>query len=297
MSRMLGSVMLMAALFLVATAIPSHAEQPCVLKSQASVDIETTQNGDVTIPVSISGTPFRMLVDTGAYSSVLTEGTVEKLGMQPIQNGVGYLVMFGGQKLDSHVTVSDFKVGRMNDSRASFMVMPDALLDPGVAGLFGTDFVYFFDLDFDFANAKLNFISPEHCKGQVVYWTHEAYATIPFDLKRRHISIDTTLDGKKVSAIVDTGTTESILNLETAVELFGVDREAAKKSDYRYPFKLLSFGGVNVMNPAIHLVSGDASAAIRHEQKMILGMDALRQLHLYIAYHEGNIYVTSASAH
>jgi hypothetical protein len=33
------------------------------------------------------------------------------------------------------------------------------------------------------------------------------------------------------------------------------------------------------------------------QPKMILGMGVLRQLHLFIAYKERNIYVTAASAH
>ncbi len=41
-----------------------------------------------------------------------------------------------------------------------------------VVGVIGTDLLGKFDVDLDIAHKKLNLFSPDHCKGQVVYWTH-----------------------------------------------------------------------------------------------------------------------------
>ena len=35
-----------------------------------------------------------------------------------------------------------------------------------------------FDVDFDFAAAKMNFFSPDHCPGKVTYWNPSAVAVI-----------------------------------------------------------------------------------------------------------------------
>jgi hypothetical protein len=42
----------------------------------------------------------------------------------------------------------------------------------------------------------------------------------------------------------------------------------------------------------------DAQSKLRTgEPRMLLGINVLRQLHLYIAYHEHTLYVTPATAH
>jgi ABC-type hemin transport system substrate-binding protein len=65
---------------------------------------------------------------------------------------------------------------------------------------------------------------------------------------------------------------------------------------YQYPFKSLTFSGVAVANPDIVLVSDRASKEYG-QPDLIIGMGILRQLHIYLAYHERNLYLTSADAH
>ena len=89
------------------------------------------------------------------------------------------------------------------------------------------------------------------------------------------------------------------MSLDTAVDLFKIDPATLKKNNGRYPFKMLTLQGVTVNNPDIILVPDDKSKIMGgyRQPKLILSMGILRQLHLFIAYKEHNIYVTSASAH
>jgi hypothetical protein len=59
----------------------------------------------------------------------------------------------------------------------------------------------------------------------------------------------------------------------------------------------MTFGGVSVVNPDIMLVPDSVSRMHASSDHIVLGMGILRQLHLYIAYHEKELYVTPASAH
>ncbi|MGA7713757.1 MAG: aspartyl protease family protein [Rhizomicrobium sp.] len=289
---------------LFALAVAARAEEPCRLVAKASLNMDMDQSGEVAVPVVIDGTNFEMLVDTGSYESILTEATVKALGHRIMKSNGGYLVGFGGRIIDGTAEVKNFRIGNARASNITFMVIPDGYLDPKLGGLLGADILYFFDLDFDFANAKLNLISPDHCEGKEVYWTNDAHAQIPFKLEdARHIRIKVQIDGKDVRAMVDTGASMSVMSLETAENLFGFDEATAKKDNYLYPFKTLTLQGVVVNNPRIRLVPDDKSkvmggfAGMSREPDMILGMSVLRQLHLYIAYHEGKIYATPASAH
>jgi hypothetical protein len=97
------------------------------------------------------------------------------------------------------------------------------------------------------------------------------------------------------------------MTLEHAEDLFGFEGDdpalkplvagiASNGHEYRYAFKTLSFGGVSVSNPDLVLVPRD-EGRIGGPPTIILGMGILRQLHMYIAYAERKLYVTSASAH
>lgn len=274
--------------FLWAAAV-AHAEPPCALKLKASLDMVPGTSGRVTVDVSAAGKPLRMLVDTGAYGSVVSESAATRLGLPIYHDSPSsrYLVMADGLHIDRFTKAPNFQIGSMMTPQAVFGVAPDGEFGSEFDGLLGADFLYFFDVDFDFANAKLNLISPDHCKGQVVYWTKSDYAVVPFWFdERRAVLVDVQLDGKSITAELDTGTTDTVISLDTAVDDFDVKRDAALKSDYRHPFKQLSFGGVSIENPYIRITNS------KHIPRMLLGMGILRQLHLYIAYHEEKLYVT-----
>ena len=96
-------------------------------------------------------------------------------------------------------------------------------------GLLGADFLYYFDLDFDFAKARLRLVSPEHCKGKVVYWTKGDYGTVPFEYKDRKIRLNIRLDGKDVVAYLDTGAADTVMSLEAAADLFGWNEDDLAK--------------------------------------------------------------------
>jgi len=284
----------LAVALLLALAGAAQAQTVCPLKVKASLDLDMLDSGVVTVPATLDGKPFHMLVDTGDYFSTVTQRTATTLGLEEKPSYGDILIGWGGVRIKDFVKLQNFRVGRMQADDQVFFVLPGE--DPPFDGLFGADFLYFFDLEFDFEQARLDLISPDHCKGVVVSWTKQPYAAIPFDYRSRKIRLDVTLDGKEVQAILDTGASDTVLSLEKAADLFDLDEDALAKEAH-HPFKNLSMGGVGVNNPVIELVPDKQSGlALMGGPKMIIGMNVLRQLHLYIAYHEGMIYATPAAA-
>ncbi|HEY5339140.1 MAG TPA: aspartyl protease family protein, partial [Rhizomicrobium sp.] len=190
-----------------------------------------------------------------------------------------------------------------------FVVMPDNRLPQEVDGTLAPDVLSAYDDDFDFANNKFYLVSQDHCPGRVVYWTKDAYAEIPMRIDNiGHIDLPVSVDGKPMQATLDTGSSRSLMSLEAAEDLFGFNEKDSSLKPlsssnehwhpYRYPFKSLAFEGVIVNNPDLVLISNDESKMMGSgSPKIILGMGVLRQLHLYIAYHEHKLYVTPATAH
>jgi hypothetical protein len=216
-----------------------------------------------------------------------------KLPTHRAPNGT-YMKGFGGRVDAKVVDIAQLGLGRMKGKDFTLFVETGYL---NADGILGGDFLYFFDLDFDFANAKLSLVSPDHCPGRVTYWTSGNYGVVPFQLEQNHIMIKVQLDGQEINAALDTGAADTVMSLERASDAFDLDKDKLRKS-HHYPFKTLSFGEVNVNNPAIALYPDAESGVMGHhasDLQMIIGMGVLRRMHLYISYKEKQIYVTPAT--
>ncbi len=161
----------------------------------------------------------------------------------------------------------------------------------------------------------------------MVYWSL-AYGTVPFLDNSGHIVVQVDLDGTSLDAIVDTGAYASLLDEVTASRFFGFDPDspdtihiknapADALVHYARRFKKLTIGDVVVSNPTIGILPDKAEKSFNRDaenavdnasgdllygyhlngESLMIGMDILRQLHIYIAYGERKIYVTPADAH
>ncbi|MGH7140002.1 MAG: retropepsin-like aspartic protease, partial [Pirellulales bacterium] len=160
---------------------PAFAADGCNLRLVASVGMSTDSEGGTDVPMTIAGKPVNLLIDTGGVDSMLTQNTVSTLGLFSDRLG-GYLLMYGRKKIDHYASARDVVFGGLTAPRMRFLVMPDGVMPPELGGTLAPDVLRAYDDDFDFANAKFNLVSPNHCPGQVVYWTKEPYAQIALDL-------------------------------------------------------------------------------------------------------------------
>ncbi len=177
-----------------------------------------------------------------------------------------------------------------------------------------------YDLEFDFARGKLNYISPDHCEGKVVYWPTTAIAAIPMLFRDHHLRIPVKLNGETFNAIIDTGAPGTSLTADEAKRVFGITAESpgstalgADGKVFGRVFDSLSFDGVTVSNPHITVLpnligSRDANndrqtgSLLKRvddpdssEPPMLIGMNILTRLRFYVAFGEHKIYVTPAA--
>jgi predicted aspartyl protease len=298
------------------TPTPAFA-QDCALKQLTSVDLKYDPSGGPLIPVTINGQPEAMLIDTGGYESTVTEQTVDSFHLSEV--GLPrpfWLELADGKFMSRAAWLSELTIGPMRAKDWRFAVIPRAEAGSNNwAGTISPDILANYDVEFDFGAGKFSLLSQDHCPGQVVYWTKGAYASIPIEVSARdyHIRLTAMLDGKPVNVLIDTGTSTSAMNFSTARELFGIApddpalvrlwcpacaADSPLNGTVRYPFKTLSFGGVNVQNPRINLYPDTLKGLGNgYQNQLLIGMTILRELHLYIAYGEKKLYVTGADAH
>ena len=304
-------------IFVLCHVSPASAEQ-CQLKLIASLDMVENPYGELLIPIGIAGTSQTMLLDTAGYSGSLVDNVADALklehkAMSPVVSVYGS----GGEKFDRYVTVPSVNIGPVSAQNVNFLLIHKMGM---AAGTIGPDVLRSFDIDLDFGKKKVNFFSPDHCKGQVVYWT-SSYVAMPMKiLESGHIEITANLDNHDLQTTFDTGTTRSTLSLPVARSTFDVDEKSANVSRirgadanpvYRANFKNLSLQGISVPNPTVDLIPDAVYVranqdvpdrerylpGLPHIPDLILGLDVIHQLHVYIAYQEHMLYVTAADAH
>jgi predicted aspartyl protease len=292
---------------LVAWATPALADPPpCGLQQAASLEMNIEPDGTVAVPVSIEGHPARLLVDTGSVYSSINSVLVDELGLKRMLAGKTFELL-GHVPLYTIVEPSSFRIGNLSANRIGFYVAPASAINLDAGGLLGPDIMSNYDVEFDFAHARFNLFSQDHCPGQVVYWTQQPYAQVAMQVDSEwHISVPVMLDGKPFDAMIDTGSSRSSMNMDALKSVFGIDETnpalkslgkqsingTAQVEMYRYPFQTLTLQDVEVRHPGIDLLP--ASAFGKHMPQLILGMETLRQLHLYIAYKEQMLYLTPA---
>ena len=204
------------------------------------------------------------------------------------------------------------------------MVSPDRTLfqdEPDYAGVLAPNVLKNYDLDLDFGSNRLSLLSPDHCDGKVIYWPAGAVAVVPMQVMRSgHIFVPVALDGKTVNAVIDTGAPTTMLMMPAAETDFGLTMgapdtpRAAALPDrpgavtYEHKFASLNFGGVSVSNLKVVIIpdflkntaagpqlgsrlAGNSSH--EHLPDLLIGMNVLRHLHVYIAYREEKLYITS----
>jgi predicted aspartyl protease len=298
------------AAILLGTTSSAYAKSKCKFTPIGSFEMHTDRSGGVYVPIQVGGRNVNLLIDTGGVVSMLTKSTIDTLSL-PVQAIVGKrIVMIGGTFIESSVIAHDINLGGVKKAHMEFLVMPDGHLPPEIGGTLAPDVLRAYGDEFDFAGGKLNLYSQGPCSGMPVDWTTTPHVEIPFKLDAAgHITLTVQLDGKDVQASLDTGSSLSILRLESAEAIFGFDdrspslKLAAQTSlakVYKYPFHLLEFGAaggtgvVSITNPDLALISR-ADTGMIYGPDLILGIGVLRKLHMFVDYEQQRIYATRAS--
>lgn len=309
------SLLWAAAIFTALFTLPVQAEEDCRLHIVASIPMENLAHSNgIAIPVTIGGKQFRFLVDTGATHSFISDTAADALGLKRhsfFSVNVDYR-FFGGERSTSYVETRDMTIGGTPVPATRLLVIREGRIKGGsenIDGLIGGNFLTLFDVDFDFANSKMNLFLPHPCAGRAVYWTADEskISKFPFSMSKDHhsgghIIARAEVDGKAMDALVDTGASISHMDMELAKSTFGITeqspgmqplgKDVTPKTDYRYTFKQMQIGGISIDNPLM-ILSPREHTQVTFDT--ILGMNVLRQLHLFIAYKERMLYVTAAN--
>ena len=300
--------------------LPAAAE--CKLVQAASLPLTQTDTdiGIETLPVEIGGKTVPFALNTGSVVSFVTEAVARTADYKPeaLENLVVY-----GMRYSAGAVIPRMALGGLVGTDQHFVLLKARETLGHAAGVIGLDKIEGYDVELDLAHGKLNLFKPDHCPGQVVYWTDSA-AVIPFRVQDDgQINVPMKLDGQTVNVILDTSTATGEIRFAAAHRLFGLHRGDLRQSDdqefgdYRYPFHALSVGGLTIANPDIGIFDYgdreeicDGKFHTQHREHFAeatyrclgggdlrIGLKQLRALRLFISFSEKTLYVTPAEAH
>lgn len=286
------------------------AAQGCHLYRVTQMDLTTERDGLVSVPATVNGQTIQMLVDTGGGVSLVADTLAIRQRLRGYKLSRGGFELMGGVRMDTLALVDQFRLGDMPASPVMFLVAPWNTMNTDISGVLAPDIMAHYEVEIDFAAARLALYTQQHCAGQVVYWTKEPFARVPFQIDRlHHMLINVLLDGKPVLAAIDTGADRTSMTLDAFEDIFGLRKSdpnlkvvtshasingTAETSIYTYPFKTLVLDGVTVTSPSVDIIEGDRFDP--DGPKIVIGVQTLRQLHMFIAYDEQTLYLTPAEA-
>jgi predicted aspartyl protease len=267
---------------------PSHpmpaswADQTC--RAEQSITLTPDWFGGMTVAARIGGQERNLLIDTGGVTSMLTRSTVSALGLAPEALRDERVTLYGGLHLSQFVRVNATDVGGV-PGPANFYVLPDNRLPYALSGTLAPDFLSRFDVEFDFANARMNLFAPGACP-----LAASGAVGLASDANH-HLIVPVEIDGHTIPAMLDTGASRSEISLETARSLFGPmpDLRAANRSDAEpglaaHPFRTLTVAGVQIADPDILVAPDAVSRRPAGAPRLVIGQNLLRRLHLFISY-------------
>ena len=295
----------------------------CQLTRVASLDMTFTPEGRILVPVTINGTPEKMMIDTGAPATTLDPNVANDLGVIEQRIYQGFVFNSRGHQFQQMTVIHSLGLDQSHASELRALISPDPLSHKkSFAGLLGADLLRHYDLEFDFAAHKFNLFSQDHCEGKVIYWPADAVAVVPLHIiATAQIELPVQLDGKDLLAMFDTGADDTYLDAKVAANVFNLKPGTADlklvntttdgHGIYLHTFATLGFDGIAIGHPDVYLFEelgqqaaessnllgsrlGDVSPEFG-DVPLLLGMKEMQHFHIFLSYKEQKLYLTPAT--
>jgi len=299
---------MVAALLLVACLSPVGAGASCSMEAKATVPLGTGDNV-ITLPVEVNGLIATFVLDTGAQRSLVSIEAVQRLGLArdpwvgTTMSGIGGIdrrpnadprsLSLGGVKLVRRTLSHDtsLTVGILPRTQAGNRV---------IDGLLGRDFLSVFDLDLDMPGARLTMFQVHDCAGRFLPWQGD-YTSVPVAIPAEQaLVVPVALDGTPLRALLDTGSSTSLLAAPGMFRLglqptsLAADPAGTINGLGRHPvvmhlhrFRSLQVGPQVVDAPSLWVAPAHLSPIV----DMLLGVDWLAGRRIWISYATQQIFV------
>ncbi|WP_428391937.1 aspartyl protease family protein [Lichenicoccus sp.] len=294
--------MRLAALVACLIAAPPARAESC--QRVASLPLRD-DGGFLSVRASIAGTPVRLMLDTGSNAGLITPNAVQVLGLR-IDPGTKVAVQGTGGSAQrvavaqaARLTLGPLVLGDIAMPIATLPAAPR--LTPPVGGFLGGDVLSHFDLDIDVPRGRIALwrITPG-CTPPAWLGTADS---APLVAHGDRLSLTVTLDGEKVSALLDTGARSRVVSDATArrvgvnaatlaTEPGGISSGVGLAPQFYHWHRFANFtvGHAVESNPVLTVAPLDSRF------DMLLGTDWLAHREVWISYAADTLFFSKPGA-
>jgi predicted aspartyl protease len=247
--------------------------------------------------VEINGAPADLMLDTGAFGTVLTSEAVARLHLPTPDWTSAEARGIGGSRSLSVLQTAQFKLGSLHGRNLHFAVFdsPKVLAMSQVDGLLGMDLMSQFDIDLDLPEHKVVLYKPlGDCGHPGVVLDQPVYGLSMEQGSDDLLAVvEVSIAGKSLRALLDSGSPTNII-FRGASRRLGLDDSALagdrvdqgggigpRAVQYRHHvIEPVTIGDLTVRNMPVEISEerglGDAD--------MILGLDFFLRVHVWMSF-------------
>jgi tetratricopeptide (TPR) repeat protein/predicted aspartyl protease len=274
----------------------------------------------VDLPVSISGTralidakinqqDVRLLVDSGAFFSIISAPMAEQLKMKIGPAPFGFSLRgVGGTTQPSVGTAKVFTIAKVDIPNVEFLV-GGSEAGSGSSGVLGQNFLVNWNVEYDLARGTIRLFKDTDCSKQfLAYWVAQAQQ-LPYTVttiekvspRYPHAIGHAYINGEKIKVLFDSGAFRSLLSVKAAERAGvkvdspgvidggltgGIGRNLVKS--YIAPFASFKFAdGEEIKNARLRVADLDIGLA-----DMLIGADFFLSHRIFVANSQGKLYFT-----
>ncbi|MGJ9417065.1 retroviral-like aspartic protease family protein [Massilia sp. CMS3.1] len=274
----------------------------CHYLQVAKLPLQYTGPGlELTTQGRMHGSPATMLVDTGAFDTLLTRTGTERRNLMLRGTG-GYAQGIGGYATIYQTQIKELSVGPAKIGRSWLPVLADFGVPPPYDAIIGAPFLLQADMELSLATKELRFFRPHKCGDSFLAYWDPAAMEIPFETspdRSPNPRFTVLVNGKKMRAMIDTGATTTVIGLKAAqraglkLDAPGVTRlsDAVGIGTNRVPrwsttFDTFQVADETVRNAEVGVIDWDDHVDI------VLGADFLRAHRVLFAMSQRKIYLS-----
>ena len=193
--------------------VPPPAGPGCALTRLGQVSLDVAAGVPVVV-AQIGGLPARLLLDTGAGTTVVAPHVARRLGLRPTGAQV---TMFGAA---GRITATPVLLPSVRLGDAAVRAVPaliERALDVAPDGTLGVNLLSAFEIDLDMPNRVATLYAPRRCGGLTPPWA-ERYTQLPaWRVAEGQLAVPIAVNGVELSAALDTGASVTFLTPRAAM--------------------------------------------------------------------------------
>jgi tetratricopeptide (TPR) repeat protein len=287
--------------------LPSLSHAEC---KRAAVDLPVTISGTrALIDAKINHQDVRLLVDSGAFFSMISAAMAEQLKLKIGPAPFGFSLRgIGGVTLPSVGTAKVFTLANVDIPNVDFLV-GGSETGSGSSGVLGQNFMVNWNVEYDLAKGAIRLFKDTDCSKQfLAYWVAQGQQ-LPYTLttiekvspRYPHAIGHAYINGEKIRVLFDSGAFRSLLSLKAAARAGvkvdspgvieggltgGIGRNMVRS--YIAPFASFKFAdGEEIKNARLRVADFDIGLA-----DMLIGADFFLSHRIFVANSQDKLYFT-----